>query len=166
MDAAEVPEGFVEVRSVPKIGRPALYTPELARKVLKAIEDGDTIRDINATEGLPNWDTIRNWLREVPDFSTQYARAYELSAFSLENEALDAVRDATDSESATVARAKLDGIKWATGKRNPKVYGDKVQHDVSGEIVHLTAEERRLKIAQLQRKLGGPVVVEGVVEET
>lgn len=46
------------------------------------------------------------------------------------------MRQAKDAESAAVARAKLDTIKWAAGKRNPKVYGEKLQHDVSGEIAH------------------------------
>lgn len=156
IDAATVGKTRVVKRPT---GRPSTYTPELAAKVCEAIRDGWTLSQIEAAEGYPTWTAIKKWLDTIPSFHGQYARAYELSAFVLENEALDAVRAAKDSDSASAARALLDGIKWSAGKRNPKVYGEKVQHDVSGEVdVRVTVDQRQSRISSLISKLRAPTI--------
>lgn len=112
------------------MGRPPIYTPELAEAVCEAVAAGKTIRTIEAMAGMPSWTTIRKWLLTKDDFASLYARAYEASATTHENEAFDRIRDAQTPEDAAVARVFLDAVKWSNGKRNPRVYGEKTTHDV------------------------------------
>jgi hypothetical protein len=113
---------------------PLHYSAGIGELICQKIEEGQTIRDITAIDGMPSWPTIRKWLRSSPEFATQYARAYEASAHSLADEALRVVRSANDAETSQVARVRLDAIKWLAGKRNPKVYGEKQQLELSGEL--------------------------------
>lgn len=80
---------------------------------------------------MPSWDTIIRWMQQHPSFQAQYAQARIVSAEALEAEALSAVRNADSTESAACARVLLDAVKWAAGKRNPKVYGDKIDHTLA-----------------------------------
>jgi hypothetical protein len=95
------------------------------------IEEGATVREIEATEGMPSWPTLRRWLRNNEEFRTQYAHAREASAEALELRMMDEAQTATDRDSAAAARVRVDTLKWIAAKRNPKVYGDKMQHDVA-----------------------------------
>jgi hypothetical protein len=64
-------------------------------------------------------------------------------------------------------RLQIWARQWRAAKLAPKVYGDQVHHDVSGEIVHMTAEQRRARIAELTAKLlasAGPPTIEGDAE--
>jgi terminase small subunit-like protein len=109
-----------------RIGRPSTFTPELATTICIMIEDGKTIDQIQATAGMPAWETIRRWLRTKPTFQALYARAHEASALTLEHEAITVARSAKDSDSAACARVMVDTIKWAAAHRNPKVYGQRL----------------------------------------
>lgn len=115
-------------------GRPSSFTPELAAQICELIEDGKTIREIEQMDGMPAWPTIRHWIRTKEDFHTQYARAYELSALSLENQMLEIAKSAHDKDSAAAARVQVDALKWMAGKRNPKAYGDRINMEVTGKL--------------------------------
>jgi 1,6-anhydro-N-acetylmuramate kinase len=86
---------------------------------------------------MPSWPAICRWMRENEEFRKQYAQARELSAEALEAEALFAVRTARTTEDAAIARGILDAVKWSAAKRNPKVFGEKM--DV--RTVNLTKDE-------------------------
>jgi len=57
-----------------------------------------------------------------------------------------------------VARAAIDGLKWIAGRMAPKLWGDKLSHEHTGEgggpiqYANLTREERQRRIEELQRK--------------
>ncbi len=79
------------------------------------------------------------------DFSEQYARARDLQADMLFDEALE-IADETlgdwittedekkvlDHEHVQRSRLRVDTRKWAAGKLAPKRYGDKLQHTGDG----------------------------------
>jgi hypothetical protein len=122
--------------------------------VIELFAAGMTIREVEATPGMPCWRTIQTWLRNDPQFLAQYARARAVSAEWLEHEALDAARSATTFEQTQAARLLVDTIKWSAGKRNPKVYGEHT--DATLTIADPVAEQRRQElrnelIASLQR---------------
>ena len=81
---------------------------------------------------MPDWTTVRRWLRERAEFRTQYAHARETSADALEARIVAEMDMAVDGETASVARVRIDALKWMAGKRSPKVYGDKI--NLSGSI--------------------------------
>lgn len=149
----EVPEGvYYPVTTLPKHagGRPTSYTVERGLEICELIEDGLTIDQIEAVDGMPAWETIRRWLRSFPEFQAQYARAREGSAVSIENEALRVARSATDISTAAAARIVVDTLKWMAAKRNPKVYGDKTDVNINGTVT-VDVERRR----ELRQRLIG-----------
>lgn len=77
---------------------------------------------------MPHERTVYRWLAAHPDFSQQYARAREESG----HVAADGVSEVADDVRKGVlapdaGRVVIDALKWAAGKRKPKVYGDKLE---------------------------------------
>lgn len=125
------------------MGRPSLFTQETADAICEAIEGGSTIREICGREGMPDWTTLRRWLRTFDSFRTQYAHAREVSAEAFEHQILIETERAMP-DTAQVARLRVDALKWIMSKRAPKVYGDKLSFDgkVDGTINVVTGVPR------------------------
>lgn len=166
-----------------RTGRRPIYTDAVAEAFLQRVERGERIKQICAEDGMPSWTTVSSWLRNRPTFAMQYARARQASAEALEHEALEQSYLANDKDSAAAARVRVETLKWAAAKRNPRLYADKLLHtggDGEGPIAHKVAQDYSLltgpEMAQLlaliekatpkhqRQQLEGPVI-EGEVEE-
>ena len=136
-----------EKTAAPKpLGRPSIYTAELAAQICTHIADGKSLRNIGAMKGMPHQDTIMAWLNgSKPDFSELYARAREAQADKLAEEALQIADDGrsdtyldaegnerTDNEVIQRSRLRVDTRKWLASKMAPKKYGDKIQAEHTG----------------------------------
>jgi hypothetical protein len=122
-------------------GRPTYRSEENMKIILELISEGWSLLAIGRLEGFPSRNTLREWLAEDPEFQAQYARAYELSADVLVEEALEIADDNSDDwvdkyngkgevigrrvDPEAVARSKLriDTRFWVAGRRKPKKYG-------------------------------------------
>lgn len=99
---------------------------------------------------MPNRATVFRWLATNNIFRDQYARAREAQADTLADEILNLADECRigvktikkangDEETVTgdmVDRTKvqIDARKWIAGKLRPKVYGEKVQQDISATV--------------------------------
>lgn len=63
-----------------KMGRPSIYSPELAAKICELIRSGKSERQICAMKGMPAIQTLWVWKQKYPDFLEQSARARADSA--------------------------------------------------------------------------------------
>jgi hypothetical protein len=134
----------VTVAPKPKMGRPSDYTPILAALICTRIAEGESLREIVKTEGMPDRVTIYRWLLAHDDFRHHYTRAREDQADTLADEII-AIADempeiiaVTDKKTGALIEHKLDGAflqwqknridarKWTAMKLKPKKYGDKV----------------------------------------
>lgn len=79
-----------------KVGRPSLYTDELADKIVGLIEEGYSERQIGKMAGMPDASTISRWKDERPDFCKRSARARELSASIYREKALKIAESVND----------------------------------------------------------------------
>jgi hypothetical protein len=119
------------------MGRPALFSPELATEVLTRLADGRSLRSVCGDEEMPSLSTVMKWLRENEAFSQQYAGAREARADVMFEELDEVSEDAASAESAvTVAglRLKADNIKWKLARMSPKKYGEKIETTHAGAI--------------------------------
>lgn len=136
------------------MGRPSDYSQEIADLICEALAEGWSLRSICKGDDFPNKGTVFRWLATNKAFSDQYARAREAQADCLFDDILaiadDGANDSyTDDEGRTrtdydvIARSKLrvDARKWMAGKLRPKVYGDKVQTEVSGSLSVRSAKD-------------------------
>lgn len=96
---------------------------------IRIIADGGTWATACAELGVSSF-TLSKWLRENDDLAKQYAHAREAQGDIYADRVVDTAMDATIDPA--VARVRIDALKWAAGKRKPKVYGDKVLTEHSG----------------------------------
>lgn len=126
------------------MGRPTLYTPELAGLICTKLADGQSLRSICEPEDMPDEKTVRTWaLEDYQGFSPQYAKAREQGYLRMADDLLEIADDGRNDfiarqgadGSATVAvdhdhisrsRLRVDTRKWLLSKVLPKVFGDKV----------------------------------------
>lgn len=127
-------------------GRPSTYNTDTADAICARLVEGESLRSICRDEAMPCTVTVFKWLREHPEFASQYARAREEQAETLAAEIVEIadeteVRATTDGEEVRLAldptavarnRLRVDARKWVASKLKPKVYGDKVSAEISG----------------------------------
>ncbi len=159
-----------------KLGRPALYNKELADKLCKIISvTPKSVKDIvKKYKYLPKETTINKWLRTVPSFTKDYARAKKSQCDAHSEETLRiadrAKRDVLLSSEhnasalAAVAKIRIEARQWYVGKLRPKKYGDKqfIKSDNKNQTdlnVNDTSINDRL-LAEVEKKLNAPIVTE------
>jgi hypothetical protein len=85
---------------------------------------------------MPSPATVLSWLEEEDKrgFAEQYAHARAKSYKSLADQILEDAQGNGDDSAVSVARDRLivDTKKWLLSKVLPKIYGDKVQTEVTG----------------------------------
>jgi hypothetical protein len=99
---------------------------------------------------MPDQRTIYRWLEAHEQFRQQYARAREIQADTLFDEMLDIADDArndwmkrnhgeddpgwvANGEHIQRSRLRIESRKWMAGKLKPKVYGEKIEHEVGSD---------------------------------
>lgn len=94
---------------------------------IRIIAEGGTVQNAADKIGV-NKSTIFRWLdrEDAVELRNQYTRARETQADIFADEIIDVAR-ASKPETATSDRVLIDTLKWAAGKRKPKVYGDKLE---------------------------------------
>jgi len=124
-------------------GRPSKYTPELGRRICRAIATStDGLPDICAAhDDFPVVSTIYEWRYDHPEFSEWYGLARSQQA-DLMIEEMDAIAKdghndwmekhykdheawVLNGEAVARSRLRIDTIKWKACKLLPKLYGDK-----------------------------------------
>lgn len=129
------------------MARPTTFNQEVADAICERIANGESLRTVCETEGMPDKATVFRWLAdpEKKVFCDQYARAREAQADHLAEEILEIADDGTqdsyvdengnartDQEVIGRSRLRVDARKWLASKMAPKKYGDKVQQEISG----------------------------------
>lgn len=107
---------------------PVKYEPGLALAICELIAEGKTLVDIAATDGMPSRNTIYRWLSVYPKFFDAYERAKEISAQSLEEEALLMARNLKNANDFTGTKVQaynyaMQQLRWSAARRDPKRYG-------------------------------------------
>ncbi len=124
------------------MGRPKLYTDELARDICELLMIGNSLRAVCDLDGMPHIATVMRWLStNESDFCEQYAHARQVQAEYLLDELIDIADDSAndyvivdgqerlDQEHIQRAKLRIDTRKWNIEKLAPKRYGNKQQVD-------------------------------------
>lgn len=128
-----------------KMGRPSSFTQEMADIICDQLSDGRSLRSVCSGEGMPAKITVLKWLRERPDFASQYARAKEESADTHADDLTDIADDTSqdfikqengtmvvNNEAIQRSRLRVDTRKWIASKLKPKKYGEKLDLEHTG----------------------------------
>lgn len=141
----------IEPQEPAPIGRPSIYTQELADKICSELAMGKSIRTVMSEEGMPSVATIFNWFRTKPEFLEQYTRAKEESADWMADEILDIADNGandwmernygehetwvTNGEALQRSKLRVDTRKFLMAKMKPKRYGEKIDVTSGGEPI-------------------------------
>lgn len=157
------------------LGRPTEYTPEIAQDICDRLAIGESLSSICKTENYPSKSTVCRWvLEDRGGFSEQYETARRLQAQLLADELIDIADESTNDymlrqsksgeeyeavnpEAIQRSRLRVDTRKWYLSKVLPKVYGDKVQTEISGELSlsGLSDEQLNARIQSFLSKANG-----------
>jgi hypothetical protein len=129
-----------------KAGRPSKYSLDISEQIVGRIENGETLASICREEAMPKRRTVYDWMQADADFSARFARARELGADAI---AEDALKIADDGQNDTYTddngneRTREDVIQRSKlrvetrlkllAKWCPKKYGEKVIHNLGAE---------------------------------
>ncbi len=134
-----------------KMGRPTLYTPELASKICQEIGKGKSLTSVLKDDDMPGMTAVFDWLIKYEDFAKNYARATNErvevrieKAFDIADDAINDYMEDNYEKGKTpgyqlngenIQRSKLrvDLIKWYASRMLPKKYGDKLDVTSDGE---------------------------------
>lgn len=127
---------------------------EMAAIVIAELESGKSLRKAAATAGV-GASTVLDWTEADTDFAEQYARArtrgYQLLADEIIEISDDSSGDTVETDRGPVSnpeftarsRLRVDSRKWMLSKMLPKVYGEKVDHNLTG-TVHFSKISRQI----------------------
>lgn len=76
--------------------------------------------------------TLHDWVNAEPSRAERYAQARQDGADALADAVVDISRDKTRDPQCR--RAEMDALKWLAGKIRPKVYGDRIQQDITAAV--------------------------------
>jgi hypothetical protein len=108
------------------------------------LSEGESLKEIVRSEGMPDRATVYRWLLEQPVFCDMYTRAREEQADTLADEIIaiadespeineirdkhgDVVDIKIDSGYVAYQKQRIEARKWTAMKLKPKKYGDKLE---------------------------------------
>jgi hypothetical protein len=134
--------------------RQFIWTADIEDEILTRLMAGESIIDIcgrKRLSHLPSESTFYSRLAEDADLSERYARAREAQGHR-EADEIRLIADTATPEDVNVARLRIDARKWRAAKLAPKVYGDRLDMDVTHRMADLTDDELAAEIARLMQK--------------
>jgi len=124
-----------------KIGERYLtaYDPSLALQIVEKIAEGELLKEICTLKNrLPAASTFLKWVARVPELAQAYAAAKEISALSMEEEAISTARALIKAPGTTqklrAAEILINQLRWSAQRRDPKQYGDKTDAKITVPI--------------------------------
>lgn len=122
------------------------FSQAIAQEIFDQLVEGKSLAEICRHKSMPSYRAVWHRITVDKDFAEDYRRARIAQA--------DADADAISDMAAQVrrgeldpaaARAAMDGYKWTSGRRNPKVYGDKLSLDGDiGFTVNIAGDDAKL----------------------
>lgn len=135
------------------IGRPTTYTEEMGLSICERIAQGETLSQVCRDQDMPSRATVYRWQEADDRFRDTYRRARELQMQSWGDEILEIADDTTldtvtrvtaqgreyeavDHENIQRSKLRVNTRQWLMARLNPRLYGDKVEHEHSGMVGH------------------------------
>lgn len=118
------------------MARPSEYNFDLCIEICNKIADGQNIKTILASkEEYPVFSTWCKWKRENAELSNLYVNSIQDKSESVDAK-IDEIWEGCKNGlyDASTANVLIQTLKWKAAKYYPKMFGDKVQQEHSGEI--------------------------------
>ena len=166
----------------PKIGRPSIFTDELARSICEELEAGTTLLELCRRPDMPAVCTVYRWKDENPVFREDVTRARHNQMHTWADECVSISDDGTtdyivkkgrngveyeavDQEHIQRSRLRVDTRLRLMATVAPHLYGEQVSVQHSGAVTvqhELSTRERMRRMALfLLEDRGAGALIEG-----
>lgn len=118
------------------MARPSEYNFEMCKDICEEVAKGKNIKHVlDSKDEYPTFQTWCNWKREHNELFDLYTKSIQDKAESVDAQ-MDEIWEGCrlGKYDAATARVLIDTLKWKAGKYYPKMFGDKVQQEHSGEV--------------------------------
>jgi len=118
------------------MARPSEYNFDLCIEICNKIADGQNIKAIlQSKDNYPAFSTWCKWKRENQELSNLYVNSIQDKSESVDAQ-IDEIWEGCKNGlyDASTANVLIQTLKWKASKYYPKMFGDKVQQEHSGEI--------------------------------
>jgi hypothetical protein len=166
-DVADV-TGEPQTKEVKTMGRPSIYSDELANDICVRLGLGQSLRKICLDEDMPSLRSVMYWLTTKPDFLQQYTRAREIQAETQFDELIDIVDQPPelshitnnkgelvevkfDSSYVAWMKLRVDTRKWTAARMAPKKYGEQKQAEVTQDLTFIDVNVRDMMDVAVKR---------------
>jgi len=118
------------------MARPSEYNFDLCIEICNRIAEGENIKYIlDSKDNYPVFSTWCKWKRENKELSNLYVNSIQDKGESVDAQ-IDEIWNGCKNGlyDASIANVLIQTLKWKAAKYYPKMFGDKVQTEHSGEI--------------------------------
>lgn len=147
-----------------------MKTQPLLDEIVKRLADGEPLRAICRSDGMPHWTTVYAWMEADKDFAIRIARAREIGFDAIAENTIGIADEhpgyvdngGTDTGAVAHAKLRIETRLKLLSKWSPKKYGDKQAVELTGKDEGpLLVEHKASAIAVLlekaaQRRLTAP----------
>lgn len=135
-----------------------MYSAEVADAICERIGEGEPLRAICRTEGMPSWRSVYRWMEDYPEFAARIAHARTRGFDSIAEECLqiadetshdtvmvgsdDNTREAANTEWISRSKLRVETRLKLLAKWDPKRYGDKITQEHTGNVAIETITRR------------------------
>jgi hypothetical protein len=121
------------------------FNQATADEICRRLAEGESLRSAAKANGMAA-STVLDWIAANAEFGEQYARARQVGYQLLADELIEIADDASgdvietedgpkvNAEFTARSRLRLDTRKWMLSKMLPKVYGDKLDLNHTGQM--------------------------------
>lgn len=165
-------------------GRPCEFTQYISDIICARLMEGESLRSVCRSEGMPSGVTVFRWLRVYPEFLGQYTRAINNRVETHVEEMIDIADDSrndtqVDEDGNVIvnhdhiqrSRLRVDTRKWIASKLKPRKYGERQVTEHTGAhggplvVETKNALVDRLMALLLERAGEPPKVIENAAKK-
>jgi len=123
------------------MARPSEYDLDLCKEICDEVANGFNIKAVlSSKSSYPDFSTWCRWKRNNPELYNLYVNAIQDKAESVDEEIDLIMAEARGGGmEPAMANVLIQTLKWKAAKYYPKMFGDKVQTEHSGEIKGLAS---------------------------
>ncbi len=135
-----------------KAGRPSIFTPEVAHRIVGGLADGKSLTAICAADDMPGRRTVLDWQERDADFRARCARAREAGAdIAFERMVQIEAGVLAGEVEASAGRTVLSSMQWRLSKIAPKRFGDRLQ--VAGDAEQPLVAQQQMTPLEAARRV-------------
>lgn len=128
-----------------------MFNQDTADAVCARLAEGESLRSICRDDDMPSVGAFLGWVSKSRELAEQYTRARALCLDAMAEDIIDIADtpqigqksvskatglEITEGDMVEHRRLRIEARKWLMGKMAPKKYGDKLDLNHSGRVVH------------------------------